>query len=223
MTNRISIIGNINKEGITIDEQKGIAKFSIAVSQSKDEEAQWYNLTYFLNKNGEDKTLDTIKNIQSLEKSPQVKIDGYLSYNNVEKQNDYGKKEIKTYTNLIANNLTINDQFELPKAKVKLKGTIHKSLEDKESVAIDENGSESKKGYSHFTLKTADKNGEYEKFHFITSTNIDKIDILSKGKIGDSIEVEGRLSPKGSIKITKECPIEINGKKIIQKDKENDR
>jgi hypothetical protein len=50
MTNRISIVGNINKENIEINEEKGFAKFSMAVSNGKDQEPQWYNLTHFINK-----------------------------------------------------------------------------------------------------------------------------------------------------------------------------
>jgi hypothetical protein len=220
MTNRISIIGNINKENIEINEEKGFAKFSMAVSNGKDQEPQWYNLTHFINKDGADQVLSDLKKIQTLEKSPQIKVNGYLSYNNVQKENEFGEKETKTYTNLIANSIKINESFELPKAKVKLEGTLHKELATIENTSIDANGMEVKKDFSHLTIKTADKDGNYEKFHFVGTTNKDQSNILSQGKAGDSISLEARLSPKGSIKVTKECPITIqraNGEKITNK------
>lgn len=70
MTNRISIVGNINKENIEIDETKGFAKFSVAVSQGKDQEPQWYNLTRMINKDGADPVLEDLKKIKSMDKSP---------------------------------------------------------------------------------------------------------------------------------------------------------
>lgn len=221
MTNRISIVGNINKENIEINEEKGFAKFSVAVSSGKDQEPQWYNLTRFINKDGADSTLEDLKKIKTLEKSPQIKIDGFISYNNVQKTNDLGEKETKTYTNLMVNNLSINEKFELPKAKVKLEGVLHKELATIENTSIDANGMEVKKDFSHLTIKTADKEGKYEKFHFVGTTNSEQSSVLSQGKLGDKISLEARLSPKGSIKVTKECPITIsreNGEKITNKD-----
>jgi hypothetical protein len=222
MTNRFAIIGNINKENIEINEEKGFAKFSVAVSPSKDKEALWYNLTYFLKKEGEDKVLEDLKNIKNLEKSPQIKTNGYLSYN--EATNDFGEKN--TYTNLVVNNLSINNDFEIPKAKVKLEGVVHKEVATKSDVSIDSDGNEVSKDLSYFTLKTADKEGNHEKFHFIGTTNTEQAQVLAKSSIGDSISIEGRLSPKGSIKITKECPISItkeNGEKITNKTTSKDK
>lgn len=221
MTNRISIVGNINKENIEIDETKGFAKFSVAVSQGKDQEPQWYNLTRMINKDGADPVLEDLKKIKSMDKSPQIKMDGFISYNNVQKTNDFGEKENKTYTNLMVNNLKVNENFELPKAKVKLEGVIHKELASKENTSIDANGIEVKKEFSHLTIKTAQQDGNYEKLHFVGTTNKDQSNILSQGKAGDKISIEARLSPKGSIKVTKECPITIqraNGEKITNKD-----
>lgn len=147
-------------------------------------------------------------------------MDGFISYNNVQKTNDFGEKENKTYTNLMVNNLKVNENFELPKAKVKLEGVIHKELASKENTSIDANGMEVKKDFSHISIKTSQKDGNYEKFHFVGTTNKDQSNILSQGKAGDKISIEARLSPKGSIKITKECPITIsreNGEKITNK------
>ncbi|MDR0484239.1 MAG: hypothetical protein LBH40_03070 [Alphaproteobacteria bacterium] len=226
MTNRFSVIGNIYKQGIKIDEEKGVAKFSVAVSPGKDKEAQWYNLTYFLKKDdegkfiAEDKVLEDLKSIKNLEdsaKQPQLKLNGYLSYN--ESENDYGEKT--TYTNLIVNDMKINKDFEIPKAMVKLEGVIHKELATKTQASIDNNtGKETSKEFSYLTIKTADKDGNYEKFHFVGTTNKEQSQVLEKSNLNDQISIEARLSPKGKIKITKECPISItkeNGEKITNK------
>ncbi len=216
MTNRISIIGNINKENIEINEEKGFAKFSVAVSSGKDQEPQWYNLTRMINKDGADPVIEDLKKIKSMEKSPQIKMNGFISYNQT--RNDYG--ENKTYTNFMVNNLSVNQDFKIPKAKVKLDGVVHKELLSKENIGIDVNGKEVKKDFSHLIIKTADKDGNYEKFHFVGTTNKEQSSVLTQGKAGDRISIEARLSPKGSIKITKECPITINrenGEKISNK------
>jgi hypothetical protein len=205
-TNRVSIIGNISPKSIEINEEKGYARYSVAVSPGKDQAPQWYNV---IQSTKDEKTLATLKELQSAEKGKQVKLSATINYSKVEKEGE----ETKYYSNLSAYYIEPTKDFQLPKATIELTGTVSKALTTKEVENINpETGEITNKKSGYLGIKTMegnDKDPWMVKYHNLFTSNEKNMEFLSQVKEGEQINVKARLRGDGSINIAKDSTIAI--------------
>lgn len=194
--NGVTLIGNIAPSTITIDKEKGLAKYSIAVSQGKDKDPLWFNCSSFKKEDG--KLFQTLETIKQEGKGKQVTAKGFIKVNEAEKEG-----ETKYYTNFNINSVVPTKDFIKPAVNFALSGQVWKALEEHTKNSINQDGKEVERKYGVVTLAANNNKNGKEYYSFVTS-NKEHIEELKKLSKGESLSIKGSyISPSGKISLNK--------------------
>lgn len=217
-TSSLTLTGNIAPSTITIDAEKGIAKYSIAVSQGLDKDGQkkdplWFNCTSF--KKEDNKLFETLQAIKAEGKGKQVTAKGFVTQNTVDKD---GEK--KYYTNFTIASVVPTKDFIKPAVNFAVSGQVFKALEEHSKTSINPDGKEVKKEYATVTMSLDKKDGK--EYHSFVTTNKDHIAELKNLKKGDNLTLKGaHISPSGKMSLNKYS--QVNNKELPSKEQSKEQ